>query len=205
MKTKPIRWICQCGAIHWYHPSQCQRCGVKFSMPKPEKPADDLKLDIDLFKLEDEWRMQPKMYFIWAEKVAEAQAEYDRAKSQLELTRAELDQQIRLKPDEFIESDGKLTEKMIESCIITQQDYKSAIRDVIEAKNVLDHRKAAVDALEHKKRSLQMLVELWIRNYYSEPKVTPHTEEAKEWNEGRVRTEGSRRRKQRSMEERDDD
>ena len=220
MRGYQSKWTCQdCGAIHWYGIEKCCRCSGsniekqmngKQIMPK-EKPDDELRLEIDPYRLEDEWAMQPKMYFIWAEKTADAQARYDEAKSELDLTKAELDQQIREDSASF-GIDGKLTEKLIENCILTQLDYKAAVKQVIQTRHGLEHCKAAVNALEHKKRALSMHVELWIRSYYSEPQVKPHTEEAEEWDKDRKerkkmtdRTGGVRRRRQRQSEDQDDD
>lgn len=215
MRGYQFKWVCRtCSAIHWFDANYCRRCGGLEIEQQPNgkqrimPKQDELKLDIDPNRLEDEWKMQPKMYFVWAEKVAEAQAKYDEAKAELDLTKADLHKQIKTDPESFgLSSKPNIPD--VDNCIEMQMDYKLARSSVIEARHNLDHYKAAVDALEQKKRALTMLVELWIRNYYSEPKMTPHSQEAEQWNDERKekeklknRTSGTRRRRQRESEER---
>ena len=59
---------------------------------------------------------------------------------------------------------------------------KAVVEKLNGAKKHVYLHKAAVDALEHKKRALTLLAELWVKEYYSElgmPKVENLTEDDK--------------------------
>jgi len=157
--------------------------------------ADEhLKLDIDKDRLDQEWSNQPLLYWKWAKKAADAQMAYDEAKSELSVERAELDLDIRSYPGKHGLADVKITESVITSTIDNNQVVKSLTKRVRQAKHDLDISKAAVEALEHKKKALSYLVELWIRDYYSEPHARASSDEGNEWTKRQVRRSGMRNR-----------
>ena len=155
--------------------------------------SDELRLEIDRHNLEEEWEGHPQMYHAWAKKVAGYQATYDHAKSRLSVVAAELDRDIRNDPSLF-GVPQKLTETVIYNTVILQPEHKKATKELHEASHNLGIAKAAVDALEHRKRALTLLVELWIRDYYSKPSLrnalAPDDEEPDKEN---TRTRGRRR------------
>ena len=153
---------------------------------------DKLNLEIDPERLADEWKEQPTLFLRWASKVADAQSEYDEAKAALELERAEVDRDIRDDPKSF--GLDKITETAIAGVIATQKSYQLSNKRVIQARHALDVAKAAVTAIEHRKKALEMLVELWIRDYYADPKPRARTEESEQWSKNQARTSGRNRR-----------
>ena len=154
--------------------------------------SDVLDLSIDKTSLDQEWVEQPALYFKWAKAAADANSDLDRAKSRLELVEAELASSIRGNPSDY--GMDKATDKSVDAAVPLQPEYQSAVRKVNEAKHSLAVANAAVNALEHRKRALSLLVELWIREYYtadSSPK--PRTELADGFDKAAVRGRGKRR------------
>lgn len=151
----------------------------------------NLNLSIDPLKLEVEWMNHPGVYGYWAEVLAETQSEYDEVKSAFDVTKATISQEIRENPSDF--GLNKLTEAAIIDALPLDPRMKKAVSNVNAAKKKVALAKAAVDALEHKKRALTILAELWIKEYYSElgmPKAEHLTEDDKK----AIRSRGRARR-----------
>ena len=160
----------------------------------------ELRLQIDKHRLDEEWEGQAVQFYYWAKQAADAQLKYDAAKSALSLKSAELDREIRNDPMSF--DVGKITDKVAEKTIPLQPEYQAAERAVRQAYNELLHCKAAVDALEHRKRGLTMMVELYTREYYADSHrkgIRDLSEEEKQ----DVRARGQRRMQQREVQEED--
>jgi len=198
-----FKWVCSdCSAIHYYSPSSCRNCGGLVLDKIRNRGLEDvttdngeLRLEIDRLKLDQEWTEQPSLFHTWAIKAADAQAEYDQEKSKLELTKSELYQQIREEPTAFGLSD-KMTENLVGNTVITQPEHNAAVRRCNKARHGLEIAKAAVNALEHRKRALSLLVELWLRDYYSEATVNASTDEGDEYRKRATRSRGRRDRDQ---------
>jgi ribosomal protein L37E len=172
------RFACRtCGAAHYYQVrlQLCQKCGsfyIEKEVYKSVTKQDDtpvLNLEIDRLRLDEEWSDQPKQFLIWSQQAADCQLEYDQAKAKLEVTVAEISNEIRKSPSIF--GLDKVTEKAVELCIPLQPDHQLRVRKVNEARHALEVAKSAVNALEHRKRALTMLTELFIRDYYSDMTV----------------------------------
>ena len=154
----------------------------------------ELDIRIDQNRLDEEWVNQPSLYFRYAAKLASARREVDEAKSDLELTRAEVDQSIRSSPGSYGLS--KVTEKAIESVIPTVEDYRKALDAFHLARHTADVLDAAVRALDHRKQALEGLVKLFLANYFSRPQAEGETREKmkeverKSIRRGRKRSEG---------------
>lgn len=151
-------------------------------MPKKSNKDFDL-FEIDMNRLDEEWTNQPKLYFKYAEKLAEAKERAARREAQLEASndhrkavRAELDLKIRKKPKKYLGTDVKMTETAITNCILVHPKYKVAQELVYEAKeNLIETNKkvssgySIVFMLDHRKCALERLVTLWGQNYFSTP------------------------------------
>jgi len=200
MKAYRHKFVCcSCDAVHYYNPNKCQSCGCLYltkemNMSTIKDPADDLRLDIDRNRLDDEWANQPLLYWKWARKAADAQLKLDQAKSNLDVEKAELDNDIRTSPGEYDLKDIKITENVISGAINASRIYQIAVKKVAEARHELEIANAAVNAIEHRKRALSLLVELWIRDYYSDPHANASSEEGDAWQKRQVRTAGQRGR-----------
>ncbi len=133
--------------------------------------------DLDEHSLEKEWIAQPKMFHFYARRLADARKEYEEAKINRDIVEAEIDKDIRLHPDRFMIP--KITEEVVKKTTILQRGYKSAQEKVIQAKHRQDVLQASVDALEHRKKALENLVQLWSQDYFSEPRI-PRNGEVKE-------------------------
>jgi len=154
-------------------------------------------LEIDKYQLDDAWVNQPSMFCEWAEKAVEAYFERDKKKEQLDLTRAELDGEIRTDPAKFkIE---KITENAVSNAIITHNKYREANEKYLEAiKNakILD---IAREGFDHKKKSLEKLTDLFLSGYWSEPRIKAEAKEdfsAKETDKQRELLNTKRRRRE---------
>lgn len=165
--------------------------------------SDKLNLAIDPNRLDNEWINHPSMVHEWAVKAADAQAEYDKSKSILDIVKANLDQEIRENPDDY--GLTKVTEVALESAVIAEPQYAAAVKRVNEARHKLQIFQAACNALEHRKRALSLLVELWIRDYYSDPKPRAITKEAEDFEKKAIRRRGRNRRISQQEDEGKDD
>jgi len=126
-------------------------------------------LSIDRDRLDEEWVNQPRLYYKYAEMLADARLKHDTRKNQLELVRAELSNKIRKKPEEY--GLDKITESVVEGTIILQEEYQDVVNKVNKAKHQMEVIQAVVVALDHKKKALEKLVDLEFQNYHSEPKA----------------------------------
>jgi len=138
-------------------------------------------LVIDQYSLDKEWMNQALLYADWAEKSVTAAFEYDKAKERLDVTKAELDMNIRKDPSSFgIE---KVTEGSIQSTITSNLIYQEANNKLLEAKRDAKLLEVAKDSFEHRKKALEKLTDLFLSKYYSEPYVS---EPAKKLVEGQA-------------------
>lgn len=204
------KFVCRaCGAIHYYRPAECKRCGSvrlekhpngRKAVASVKSNDKELRVEIDQNRLEDEWQDQPVQMHYWSVKVAEYQRKYDEAKREAVLIAAECAKDVRANPSDY--DLDKVTEKAIEAVVPTCPEVRAADKDVIDARYELQVAQAAVTALEHRKRALSMLVELWTKDYYSSPRMPDNTEATEEYSKQEVRSRGLRRRR---MDEEDDD
>lgn len=203
------KWVCKaCRAVHFYSPKNgCQRCEftgfnevkLKMAVEQISGPSNDLRLDIDRFHLEVEWVNQPQQYYVWAKKAADAQLAFDQAKSKLDLVDAEVAKDIRDDPVEY-EID-KVTKDTVDAAVAMHPQHQAAVNKVNSTRHDLQVAQAAVNALEHRKRALTILAELWIREYYSDLNSKSHNgQESKE----EIRSRGARRRALLEQEDKDE-
>jgi hypothetical protein len=94
----------------------------------------------------------------------------------MELVEAQLKQQIRSNPGDF--GLEKVTEGALCELLLTQPDYQAALKRHNRAKHLYELAQAVVWALEHKKRSLTLLVDLHGMGYFAEPRVSQAGKEA---------------------------
>lgn len=133
-----------------------------------EDEIDDI-VHIDEFQLDREWLRQPKLVRDQHKRLAEAKQLMERARSNVDVVKAELDREIRQDPEAY--DLAKATEKGIEGAILLQPAYKKAVTKYIEARHDVDLISAVVTALEHKKRALESLVSLHGMDYFAEPRT----------------------------------
>jgi hypothetical protein len=142
-----------------------------------KKKNDYMKdLAIDPFSLEKEWLLQPQLYMKYSELAAEAQKKRDKAKERLDIVRAELDDKIRSSPLEYGAPEDKngsprITEAWISATILLQPEYSKAIAEINQTNYEYNLYSAAVRAFDHRKKALEMEVQLWSGGYWSAPNL----------------------------------
>lgn len=131
---------------------------------------DDDVFAIDKDRLDEEWVNQPLLYYKYAMKLADAREDFERAKARKDVVEAELDAAIRRDPPAF--GLEKITEDALKKAIIRQRRYTEAQEELIKARHSMDVLEVKVNTLDHKKRGLEKLVDLWAREYFSEPRAS---------------------------------
>lgn len=124
---------------------------------------DELNLDKECIRL-------PSDYLKFATLSADKKRDVDEAKNRLEVVEASITKRVRTDPEEFgIE---KVTEGAIRDAVQLSKEFQAASKVLIEAKHDAELAQAVVWALEHKKRTLTLLVDLHGMGYFSNPKVS---------------------------------
>lgn len=124
---------------------------------------------IDRHRLVDEAEEQPKRYYEYAKKLADAKLEKEREEAALDLIRAKLDLDIRSNPTEY--NLEKVTEPAIKACILDQKKYKNQLEAVMQAGHLVNVLQAGVTALDHRKRMIEKIVDLHGQNYFAAPRM----------------------------------
>jgi hypothetical protein len=127
-------------------------------------------VQIDEHNLDKECIRLPQDYLSYAHLAADAKNDVDEAKAKVDVVHAELGQKIRADPGSY--GLEKVTETAVSSTIVTRSEYQKAEKALREAKHAHEMAQAVVWALEHKKRSLTLLVELHGTGYFSTPKLS---------------------------------
>lgn len=129
---------------------------------------DDLRIDPNA--LDVEWLEQPMLFMRYAEELAYARRSMDRKKEKLDVVRAEVDNMVRKNPNEFFEPDTKVTNSAIDAIVVTDELYKEANDELIEARLEVDLLTGAVRAMDQRKNALENLVRLLGQSYFAAPK-----------------------------------
>lgn len=132
---------------------------------------------IDKNKLDEAWENQALLFCNWAEKVVEATFDRDRAKENLEIVRATLDKKIRM---DSARTNTKITEEAIKNSIILSEDYQVANQQLIESVKTLGIMYVAKDSFDHRKAALSKLTDLWLSQYWAEPREGRVTKNVRE-------------------------
>ena len=130
------------------------------------------ELLIDRYKLEEECADQPRRSMEWGEKYAEAIFDRDKAKQNLKIVAAQVQQRVRQDPDLYgvVAGQRGVTEGAIQAALDTNQEILDAEDLVLEAEKNLQIMKTAKDAfLSDRKSQLTNLVHLQLGQYYSDP------------------------------------
>lgn len=124
---------------------------------------------VDKNNLDEEWTKQAEAAYEYGKAAANAHSEYEHKKNSLEAVRAGLDSDIRAAPDDY--NLPKVTEGAIANAVILEEDYQVAHNQMLEARHKYEVAKAAVNAMEHKKKALEDLVRLYGMSYFGEPQA----------------------------------
>jgi thiamine biosynthesis lipoprotein ApbE len=126
----------------------------------------DFKEDVglDRFKLEEESEALSSIYAYYASQQAEAHAEADKAKKELDRIKATKELYLRRNPP----MDVKLTESTVIALVQEASEVIDAENNLLSANEKLYNLDSAIYALNQKKSGLEYLVNLWERGYYSQ-------------------------------------
>lgn len=135
-----------------------------------EFEADSSILEIDLLELDREWSRQPKLYHEYADQLSNARKRLNRAEAEMKVVKAEIDRDIRSKPESFGLA-AKPTEVAIANTVILQKKHRRAVDEVIEAQHLVDMLFAMVNSLEQRKTALENEVKLLGQRYFADPRA----------------------------------
>jgi hypothetical protein len=124
---------------------------------------------IDPNNLDLECLHQPSLFMKYSEMMAQAEANYDVSKRNLDRVIAKISLQIRKNKKLYIEGSEKLTESMIQCLLDDDETIQDAQDEVGRCKHELKILTGIVSAFEQRKRSLNNLVTLYGQQYFSGP------------------------------------
>lgn len=134
----------------------------------------DVDTAIDKNNLDDGWVKQADLYDEYSTNTAKAFETYLTLKNIYKVKRAEKEMKVRRGT---IDIGCKITEGAISSFLDSDPGLSELDSQIIKAKYEYDLYSSAVDALEHKKRSLENLTKLHLNNYYFEDDFTKKVRE----------------------------
>lgn len=138
------------------------------SQMKNAELLDESCLQIDELDLGKECIRQPHLYFQAATRAADARLTADEYKNTLEVVEAELKRKMREKPEKY--GLEKITEGAIDERVKVHSKYKDAQKEHLDARHKQNLADALVAALDQKKRSLTLMVNLHATTYFADVK-----------------------------------
>lgn len=134
-----------------------------------------LDMEISPQDLDVEWLEQPKLMMKYTKKLAELREKRDLVKEELELTRAELDREIRESPEDF--GLEKINNDVVANTILTVEDYQKGSKKLIRTNYEVNVMAGIVQAVEQRKQALENLVKLHGQQYFAGPAVPRNLKE----------------------------
>lgn len=125
----------------------------------------DLKIDPN--NLDQECLRQVEMVDYAVRRVASLRKANSEADNNLELVEAQLKRAIRSDPGRYKVPDSKVTEGSIKEIMTLQPEYQEALKKVNEARHSFDLMTGMLTALDHRKRALDNLIDLWKQSYFN--------------------------------------
>ena len=133
-----------------------------------------LNLFIDENNLLAEWQSQASLMLEYGIRYADALQEEDEARARVSVTQAKLDKKIRDDPEAY--GVGKTTEASILNAVQAHPDYIEAQETLNAARCDARVFQAAVTALAHRKSALQGMTDLYLRQWFADPKMREQAE-----------------------------
>lgn len=134
-------------------------------------PTLALRVKIDPDDLDTEILEQAQQVYEWGQEMADASRALDEADSNLKLCKAAADKALRGDPASY--GLTKATDATVAHGVLEQPAVIEATDVWIEAKHRVAVTRAALDALQDRKRALTLLVELLNSQWFSETPVKP--------------------------------
>ena len=139
---------------------------------------NDIAIDPEF--LEEEWLRQPSLYFKYSDMKRQAAEDQSKAKDKLELWKAQTSLAIRSDPTSFnlVKSTNDAVNETILALLGADEKemakgdpkgpgFKKAYDEATYQLNVFGN---VLSSLDHKKKALEMLVQLHVSNWFSGPK-----------------------------------
>jgi len=120
---------------------------------------------IDPSRLDYECVRQPEVFFKYAQKAIKAAENADKAKLRMDVIKGTLEIDCRQHPDKY--GLVKSTDNGVNSAVTIHPKYQKALSEYLEARRELKLMDAAVNAMEQKKRMLEVLVTLHGQQYFA--------------------------------------
>lgn len=130
---------------------------------------EDLK--IDKYALDTECLDQSRRFAQWSENLANALTERDRADQKIKIIEAQVEQDIRIRPQNYIGTDGKLTEAGVRSLVLLNEEVRLAREEHIDAVHKVNIMTTAKQAFEQRRSMIENLVKLYLSGYWADPKI----------------------------------
>jgi hypothetical protein len=129
---------------------------------------------LDKNRLDDHWLEHTEQRSRSSRAKEQAELEYARAKSMVDLVKAELELEIRENPSKF--GVKTLREQTVKALIIVQPRYQKAVRRMNRKKYNLGIHESDVVSYDHRKKALENLVVLWKGDYFARPRMSEDAE-----------------------------
>lgn len=150
----------------------------------------DIKIDPDALDIDS--AEQPELMMQYGRHEAEMEKQFESKKQKLDITRAELDSQIRKEPGKF--GVEKITESVVSNTIIQQEEYKDAYDKYLEAKFEYSMAKNALRAFSSRDNMLANLAKLHGQQYFAGPSVPRDFVES--WNKRQLKKQKEKEQEQ---------
>lgn len=136
-------------------------------MKKKDRKND---LEIDIYRLEDEWSNQPLLVQEYSEKLAKARKELEELENHLELVKAKVGKAVRTDPESY--GIDRITVDAVNSEITMSKEYQSTLSEIVDKRYQVDLLKGMISALDNRKKALEKQVELFLTGYFSNPRLS---------------------------------
>jgi len=120
--------------------------------------------------------MQGELFFKWARYAIKSKKKLDQAKFQFDIVTAELTNKCRASPDQF--GLQKVTDAAIIAAIKSSPEYQEAYETWLKAKAESGLLDRGVEAMEQRKRMIEVLITLHGQQYFAGPSVPRNLGEA---------------------------
>lgn len=160
---------------------------------EPEKKIDRAILQIDKYNLDEAWEKQASEHGCLTDLLADEKKELAELEAALEVVISEIKKDFREDPNAF--GFEKVTEGSVKEVIPLQKRYQRANQRLINQKHKVDILTGLVKSHDQKKKGLEDLVDLWLNDYWAEPRPSEHSKEkVDELKKKLARRKGTKRR-----------
>lgn len=126
-------------------------------------------LAIDKYDLDRETAEQPDLYRKHAKIACQKRFDYDTAKANHEVLKAQIELEVRRDPEKFGLS--RITEDLVKAVVTTDQRLIASTKNLLLLKKESAEYDILTDALQQRKKSIEDLIQLFFRDYFAKPKT----------------------------------